>query len=91
MIDDTLLQVPQGRFARTFALNMAKKLVRGIDLKTNKLTVGGAVRSISDAAAIQTLKDRVTAHPLFQGTVVDATGATTAVVVRLKKTERSDA
>ncbi len=91
MIDDTLLPVARApMLARAFMLNTARKAVRGIDLKTNKLTVGGAIRSISDPAAIQALKDRVTAHPLFQGTVVDATGSTTAVVVRLKKTGDHD-
>ena len=34
------------------------------------------------------LKDRLTRHPLFLGTVIDATGTTTSVVVRLKKTHQ---
>ena len=32
------------------------------------------------------LKDRLTRHPLFLGTLIDASGTTTAVVARLKKT-----
>ena len=90
-IDDSLLPIaraPAG--ARTFMMTLARKAVRGIDLKKNAMTVGGAIRSTTDAAAIQALRDRVTRHPLFRGTVVDASGKTTAVVVRLKKTGDHD-
>ncbi len=56
---------------------------------TNPLTIGAAVRG-ADAAGIDDLRRRVIAHPLFKGTLVDATGTTTAVVVRLVKTDQHD-
>ena len=34
----------------------------------------------------QVLKDRLSRHPLFRGTLIDETGTTTAVVARLRKT-----
>ena len=42
------------------------------------------------ASSWRCCKERVMHHPLFLGTVVDATGTTTAVVVRLKKTAEHD-
>ncbi len=91
-IDDTLLPIaraPAG--ARAFMMSLARKAVRGIDLKKNAMTVGGALRDPSlSASAVEALKNQVTRHPLFQGTVVDASGKTTAVVVRLKKTGDHD-
>src|SRR5262249_41637944 len=39
-----------------------------------------------DAKALAVLKDRVTKHPLLVGTMIDSTGTTTAVIVRLTKT-----
>jgi predicted RND superfamily exporter protein len=91
-IDDTLLRIARTPpAARAFMLGAAKKAVRGIDLKTNALTVGGAVRSSAgDPKAIDALKARVTRHPLFRGSVVGEKGVTTAVVVRLKKTGDHD-
>ena len=70
------------------ALDAAKRTIANIDLKTNAMTVGGAVRCRRRAtpAALSALKDRLTKHPLFLGTLIDAGGTTTAVVVRLKKT-----
>ena len=51
--------------------------------------MAGAVRAAAGRpAALAALKDRLTRHPLFLGTVIDATGTTTAVVVRLKKTHQ---
>lgn len=89
-VDETLIKIVQAPApARTFLLNAAKRAVRGLDLKNNALTVGGAVRSAADAhdaAAVRSIRDRVTHHPLFLGTVVDDSGTTTAIVVRLKKT-----
>ena len=75
--------------ARNLALNAAKRAVKNVDLKTNAMTVAGAVRAAAATRpALATLKDRLTRHPLFLGTVIDATGTTTAVVVRLKKTHQ---
>jgi predicted RND superfamily exporter protein len=87
-IDDALLKLDRlPPFARNLALNAAKRAVKNVDLKTSSMTVAGAVRAASgDPSALNALKDRLTRHPLFLGTLIDASGTTTAVVVRLKKT-----
>ena len=93
-VDDTLIRVVQAPpAARTFLLNAAKRAVRGLNLNKSALTVASAVRSASeshDAAALRSIRDRAVRHPLFLGTVVDDSGTTTAVVVRLKKTGDHD-
>ena len=89
-IDDALLALDRlPAIARNLALNAAKRSVKNVDLKTNAMTVGGAVRAAGgDASARSALKDRLTRHPLFLGTLIDASGTTTAVVARLKKTHQ---
>ena len=89
-IDDALLALDRlPGFARNVALNAAKRAVKNVDLKTNAMTVAGAVRAAAnDPSGLAKLKDRLTRHPLFLGTVIDATGTTTAVVARLKKTHQ---
>ena len=89
-IDDTLLALDKlPAFARNLALNTAKRGMKGLDLKKNSFTVGGAVRS-GDEQSRAALRERLIRHPLFEGTVIDRTGQTTAVVVRLKKTGDHD-
>jgi uncharacterized protein len=87
-VDDLLLPVVRSpAFAWNLAIGAAKRTIKNIDLKTSAMTVSGAVRASSkNPAALSELKDRLTKHPLFLGTLVDASGTTTAVVVRLKKT-----
>jgi uncharacterized protein len=89
-IDDALLALDRlPGMARNLAFNAAKRAVKNVDLKTNAMTVAGAVRAAAkDPSALAKLKDRLTRHPLFLGTVIDATGTTTAVVARLKKTHQ---
>jgi predicted RND superfamily exporter protein len=93
-IDATLLNVDRlPPLLRNATLAAARQLVKSLDAKSNALTIGGAVRSASAAknqAALDALKERMTRHPLFQGTVIDASGTTTAVVVRLTKTAEHD-
>src|SRR5262245_40960070 len=85
-IDDALIALDRlPALARNLALNAARRAIKNVDLKTNAMTVSGAVRS-ADAAGLAKLKDRLTSHPLFRGTLIDQTGLTTAVVVRLRKT-----
>ena len=60
--------------------------IKNVDLKTNALTVTGAVR-LADAAGREKLKERLIRHPLFRGMLIDGTGTTTAVIARLRKTE----
>ena len=53
------------------------------------MTVSGAVRAAAaDQNALAALKDRLTKHPLFLGTLIDATGTTTSVIARMKKTHQ---
>jgi predicted RND superfamily exporter protein len=86
MVDDILIALDRlPAFARRLALERAKQNLKNVDLKNNALTVAGAVRA-ADAAGIARLRDRLTHHPLFRGTLISASGTTTAVVVRLTKT-----
>ena len=87
-VDDALLALDRlPAFLRNRAMSTAKNTIKNIDLKTNAMTVSGAVRaSAGDPAALSALRDRLTKHPLFLGTLIDSRGTTTAVVVRLKKT-----
>ena len=87
-VDDALLLLDHlPEFLRKRALDRAKASIENMDLKTNPMTVSGAVRASSaNPAALAALKDRLTKHPLFLGTLIDSRGTTTAVVARLKKT-----
>jgi predicted RND superfamily exporter protein len=93
-VDDVLLKLESApALLRNALLTTARNAIKNVDLKKNAMTVGGAVRSAAaanDVATLAVVRDRVTRHPLFRGTVVDATGTTTAVVVRLKKTGDHD-
>src|SRR5208337_4928320 len=85
-LDDILIALDRlPALARNVALNAARRTIKNIDLKTNALTVGGAVRA-ADPPAQQVLRVRLSHHPMFRGTLIDATGTTTAVVARLRKT-----
>jgi predicted RND superfamily exporter protein len=88
-IDDALLTLDRlPGVARKLALAAAKRTVKNFDLKSNAMTVAGAIRSAAaDAKATSALKDRLTRHPLLLGTMIDASGTTTAVIARLKKTQ----
>jgi len=85
-VDDALLALDRlPAFARNLAMNATRRGLKNLDLKSNALTVGGAIRS-ADPTALTDIKRRVTAHPLFRGTLIDASGTSAAIVVRLKKT-----
>jgi predicted RND superfamily exporter protein len=84
-IDDALLALDRlPEFARKLAKNAAKK----IDLKSSSMTVAGAVRAARTPGQLAALKDRLTRHPLFLGTLINKAGAATAVIVRMKKTHQ---
>lgn len=90
LVDDGLLTLDKlPAFARKLAVNRLKQSLKNVDLKSNPFTVAGAVRS-ADPAAMAALKTRLTEHPLFKGTLIDATGGTTAVVAHLTKTAEHD-
>jgi predicted RND superfamily exporter protein len=89
-LDDRLLALDRLRlpkFARNLAKSAAMTAIKKIDLKASALTVAGAVQAAAgDPAALAALKGRLTRHPLFVGTLIDAAGTTTAVVARMRKT-----
>jgi uncharacterized protein len=89
-IDDALLALDRlPTMARNLALSAARRAVKNVDLKTSAMTVASAVRAAAgDPSALSKLRERLTRHPLFLGTVIDATGTTTAVVARLRKTHQ---
>jgi hypothetical protein len=89
-IDDQLLKIEKlPTFARNAVLRGLRELVRNVDLKQGSLTIGARVRA-AEGDALTLLKKRITAHPLFEGTVIDAKGTSTAVVVRLKPMGEQD-
>lgn len=84
-IDDELIRIQSlPRFLRGGAVRVAKELVKNLDPAKGGFTVGAAVSDARTPEALSELKNRVTRHPLLQGTVVSGTGMATAVVVRLK-------
>ena len=89
-VDDALLALDHmPEMARRFALTAARRSVANLDLKSNAMTVGGAVRAAGgDPAKRSAMRERLTHHPLFVGTLIDAEGTTTAIVTRLKKTQQ---
>ena len=90
MVDDVLLTLDRlPSIARNLALRTARGNLKNLDSRSNSMMVGGAVRSAS-AEGREALKARLVRHPLFRGTVIDESGTTTAVVVRLTKTAEHD-
>src|SRR4051794_23195351 len=84
-IDDVLLGIDRmPALLRDKALALARETVKRLDLKNNTMTIGNAVRGAADKPEeLAALKERMTHHALFRGTVIDESGTTTAVVVRL--------
>ena len=90
-VDDGLIAMDKlPGFARDRAKSAMKRTIGSISLAGDSpLSVGGAIRSANEAGRAD-LKKRLTAHPLFVGTLIDKTARTTACVVRLRKTEDHD-
>ena len=90
-VDDGLIAMDSmPSFARNLAQRTMREAIKNVKLSgNNALAVGGFVKS-SDARGLADLKARLTKHPLFVGTLIDARAETTALVVRLKKTEDHD-
>lgn len=88
-VDDLLLGLEQApEFARKIAINAAKKSLKSFEgVSSGALSVGGAIRG-GDAQAIAAVRERLIAHPLFRGTLIDGTGTSTALVVRLDHTDK---
>jgi uncharacterized protein len=83
-VDDGLIAMDSlPSFARKLALGTMRKAIKNLDLKgDNALAVGGFVRT-ADPKGLAELKDRLTHHPLFLGTLIDSRASGTALVVRL--------
>ena len=90
-VDDGLIAMDSmPGFARKLAQRTMREAIKNVDLSGgNALAVGGFVKS-ADAKGLADLKARLTHHPLFLGTLIDSRAETTALVVRLKKTEDHD-
>ena len=90
-VDDGLLAMDKlPTLLRNAALKRMKEAIKNVNLSgSSALSVGGYVRS-ADTASLLKLKSRLTAHPLFRGTLIDAEAKATSLVVRLKKTEEHD-
>ncbi len=88
LVDDGLLALEKlPAFARKAALEALKRGLKGFDARGSALTVAAALKNGDDAAR-NALSDRLVKHPLFLGTLLNDAGTTTALVVRLKKTEK---
>lgn len=90
-LDDTLLQLQRlPGFLRTRAIEAAKAVLRGGGSGAGVgPNLGEAIRT-ADPEALTALRARITAHPLLRGTLIDAKGTATALVVRLKSPQDHD-
>jgi hypothetical protein len=81
-----------GRLARATRDRLWKALKDSIaasDATRSELSVGTAIRKATAEERAE-IGSKLTRHPLFQGTVIDATGTTTALIARLKAPEDHD-
>ncbi|MDX2037117.1 MAG: MMPL family transporter [Isosphaeraceae bacterium] len=89
-VDDALLGLDRlPSIARGLALRTLKSNAGNLSGAANPLSIAAAVRS-GTPESLADLRTRLTKHPLFVGTLIDTEGTTTAVVVRLKKTDEHD-
>ncbi len=87
-IDDLLITfVKLPRMMQVGFLNTAKQRMGGMAPPT----IAGAIRAATEASSLAALRGKITAHPLLQGTVVNAEGTSTALVVQLKGMAEIDA
>jgi predicted RND superfamily exporter protein len=78
------------RAARDSVLEAVKKGLKDFNASDSPLTIGGAIRA-AGPGDLAGLRKRITVHPLLRGTLVDASGTTSAIVVRLKAPQEHDA
>lgn len=92
LVDDgikALLTLP--KFFRDRAVSALKGQVANLAEGGDALSIMGAVKAAADdPGALDELKRRVSTHPLFRGTVVNARGESTAIVVQLRPTTEFD-
>lgn len=90
-LDDALLALERTpKFLRAGALELLKKGLSGSGGgRLQSPTIGRALRDVSEAD-LTALRDRIRTHPLLAGTLVDGTGTSTAIVVRLAPSGEQD-
>lgn len=82
-VDDRLVDLAkQPRFLRGPAVSLLKTSMGALSDPNSPFTVRGALRA-ARGEALKTLKAEITTHPLLLNTLVNSSGTTTAVVVRL--------
>jgi len=85
-VDDALIAIDRlPPLARSLALRAMRGTIQEVDLRSNAMSVFGAM-SQADPARMTELRERIRNHPMFRGTLIDPSGSTTALVVRLHKT-----
>lgn len=81
LVDDAVAAITASRFSWLGVM----KMVAG------RATVASVVRSTSDdAEAMAQFRDRLCAHPLFNGLLVNSSGSTTSILVRLDAAAEAD-
>jgi len=87
-IDDLLVGlVKLPKFVQNRLLAEAKQRISSMAPPT----IAGAIKGTNDADSLAKLKEKITAHPLLQGTVIKADGTGTALVVQLRGMAEIDA
>ena len=83
-IDDRLIDLQKlPSFARAAMIRAAKTSLGSLNQKGSPFTILGAIRA-ANVEKLADLREKITRHPLLQGTVVSSDGRSTAVVVQLK-------
>lgn len=89
-LDERLVQIETlPALMRPAAKRLARQLVQAGDGTTVPTTIGPAVRA-ARGAALDRLRAQILAHPLLQGTLVNAEGTSTVVVVHLAGMKEQD-
>lgn len=90
-IDDELVRIMGlPGFLREGARRLLRAAVASMDpTAIGALTIRGAITS-AEPADLPALRETITSHPLLQGTVVDESGTSTAIVVQLAPMEEQE-
>ena len=88
-LDDLLIALDKLPFGRETAIKAIKDNLGKLSGGSSPLTIGAALRS-GNPELIADVRARVVKHPLFRSTLIDATGTTTAIVARLRKSDQHD-
>ncbi len=93
-LDDQLLRLVRlPAFLREGFITVLEQGIRSIDPSTTPLVLGPAIRQADEAGQadrLETLRERITAHPLLARNLVSESGTTASVMVRLGDSEEYD-